>query len=188
MKVLRFVSIVVGVLVLYSCAARNIAIDYDPEASFENLKTYNWVPGTPVKTGNVKLDSDSLLHGRIKSQIENWLDSHGYKKADVKHADFLVTYYVTVEKKTEILSINDYYGYPGDWGYGYYGYSGVYNRFYAYEYDYGTLIIDIVNSKTRKLMWRGSIGQQVFDRESPEKKIARIAKAVDAVLRKFPPN
>lgn len=177
-----------GMMVLFSCASKNIAIDYDPSASFENLKTYNWVPGTPVKTGNIKLDSDTLLHSRIKKQIENWLDTHGYKKVDVKFADFLVTYYVTVEKKTEILSINDYYGYPGDWGYGYYGYNGVYNRFYAYEYDYGTLIIDIVNSKTRKLIWRGSIGQQVYDRESPEKKIARIARAVDSVLRRFPPN
>lgn len=189
MKITKFVSLLTALFVLYSCAQRNIIVDYDPGASFANLKTYNWVPGTPKKTGNIKLDSNSLMHSRIKTGIDNWLNSHGYKKQ--QQTDFLVTYYMMIEKKTEILVINDYYGYPGDWGYGYYGYhgySGGYVRQYVNEYDYGTLIIDIVNSKTQKLMWRGTVGGHVYESERPEKKIARITKAVDRILRNFPPR
>ena len=188
---LKICSLIVGLWVLYSCSSKNISIDYDPEISFASLKTYHWVPGTPKKTGNIKLDSNSLYHSRIKKEIDNWLGSRGYSKKEQSQTDFLVTYYVMVEKRTELLSINDYYGYPGYWGYGhygYYGFSGGYNRQYLYEFDYGTLIIDIVNSETKKLMWRGSIAQQVYEGQKPEKRIARIAKAVNGILRNFPPR
>jgi hypothetical protein len=188
MKKIRLISLLAGMFFLYSCASRNISIDYDPDASFANLKTYNWVPGTPIKTGNIKLDSNSLTHNRIKTEIDNWFSGHGYVKQDQSQVDFLVTYYLTVEKKTEVLVINDYYGYPGEWGYGHYGYGGGISRQYVNEYNYGTLIIDIVNSKTQKLMWRGNIGGHVYESERPEKKIARIARAVNEILRNFPPR
>ncbi len=188
---MKLFALLAGLMIIYSCSRRNIYIDYDPDISFTNLKSYSWVPGTPTKTGNIKLDSNSLMHSRIKTEIDNWLKAHGYEKQHQAQADFLVTYYVTVEKKTEVLVINDYYGYPGDWDYGYYGYHGYgggFSREYVNEYDYGTLIIDIVNSKTQKLMWRGTVGGQVYESERPKKKIARIAKAVDRILRNFPPR
>lgn len=191
MTKIKIFGLLTCLIVLNSCSQRNIIIDYDPGASFANLKTYDWVPGTPIKTGNIRLDSNSLMHSRIKTGIDNWLNGHGYEKQHQVQADFLVTYYITIEKKTEILMINDYYGYPGDWGYGYYGYHGYgggYVRQYINEYDYGTLIIDIVNSKTQKLMWRGTVGGQVYEAERPEKKIARITRAVDRILKNFPPR
>ncbi len=188
---IKLFSLLTFLFVLYSCSQRNIIIDYDPGTSFANLKTYNWVPGTPIKTGNIKLDSNSLKHSRIKTGIDNWLKAHGYEKQQQSQADFLVTYYVTVEKKTEVLVINDYYGYPGNWGYGY-GYRGYYGggyvRQYVNEYNYGTLIIDIVDTNTKKLMWRGTIAGHVYESERPEKKIARIAKAIDRILKNFPPS
>ena len=188
MTKIRIFSLLVGAFLLYSCSSRNISIDYDPSVSFANLKTYHWVPGTPVKTGNIKLDSNSLMHNRIKTEIDAWFGGHGYVKQHQSQADFMVTYYFTVEKKSEVLVINDYYGYPGDWGYGPYGYGGGISRQYVNEYDYGTLIIDIVNSKTQKLMWRGNIGGHVYESEGPKKKAARIARAVNGILRNFPPK
>jgi hypothetical protein len=186
MKKIKLFSLLIGLLFLYSCSHRNIIIDYDPSLSFANLKTYNWVPGTPKKTGNNKLDSNTLMHNRIKTEMEKWLKAHGYEKLPEAEADFLVTYYRAVEKKTELMVIDDYYGYPGGWGY--YGYGGGYSRQYINEYDYGSLTIDIVNTETKKLMWRGTVGGQVYESERPERKITRIAKAINGILRNFPPR
>ena len=54
--------------------------------------------------------------------------------------------------------------------------------------DYLTITIDIVNSKIKKLMWRGKVGYEVSGSESPDTKTARIAKAIERILRKFPPS
>ncbi len=189
LEIRRF-SLLAGLIVLYSCSSLNVSVDYDPAVSFANLKTFNWAPGTPIKSGDFKSDSNSFLHRRIKTGIGGWFNSHGYEKINKAFPDFLVTYSALVEKKIQIMSIEDYddgYGYCDDYGCYQSGFSG-YEREYEYEYDYLTITIDIVNSKTKKLMWRGKVGYEVSGSERPDTKTARIAKAIDRVLRKFPPS
>lgn len=189
MKTIKFIGVLISVLVLSACASMQVSVDYDEKVSFANLKTYNWLPGRPLKSGNPIIDTDNLLHRRIKDEINRWLESHGYSLEPREESDFLVSYYVVTDKKTQITVLNDYYGYPLGWGYygGYYGYPGG-SRTYVYEYDVGTLIIDIVNTKTRQLMWRGTAQGEVKELKTPEEKKARIAEAVQSIMKNFPPH
>ncbi len=174
-----------------SCSTMTIDVDYNESISFTGLKNFDWVPGTPVKSNNPKVDSNTLLHDRIRQEIISWLLAHGYTHNKDQKADFLVAYQLIVEDKTKITVINDYYDYPIGWGYyGYgrpYGYGGR-SRQHAYEYKEGALIIDIVNPETKKLMWRGSATDEVSASSKPDKKNKQIKEAVDRILSEFPPK
>ncbi len=191
MKTFKFIGLLMSVLLLFACSPMQITTDYDDSVLFADLKTYNWLPGRPLSTGNPVIDTNSLLHKRIKNEINRWFQSHGYKLEPKDKSDFLVSYYVVTEQKTQISVLNDYYGYPRGWGYygGYYDYPGPGgSRTYVYEYEEGTLIIDIVNTKTHQLMWRGTAEGEVEELKTPEEKKARIAKVVQSILKKFPPR
>lgn len=174
--------------ILASCSTLEVKMDYDNNVSFTGLHSYSWLPGRPLKSGDPKLDSNDLMHRRIRASIDGWLKNHGYAKQPREQADFLVSYYIVIEQKTRITVLNDYYGYPRGWGrYDYYDYP-YRNQTYAYEYEEGTMIIDIVNNKTKKLMWRGTAVDEVKDLKTPEEKQARITEVVDSIMAGFPPK
>jgi hypothetical protein len=50
----------------------------------------------------------------------------------------------------------------------------------------GTLIVDIYDSGTKHLVWRGIAHDTLSDR--PEKNTEKLKKAVDKMLDKFPPK
>ena len=183
----KFVAVLLSSFFLSSCSTIMVDVDYDDSLSFKNLHRYSWVPGTPTKSNNPQLDSDTILHDRIRGSINSWLSGHGYEKTDLEQADFLVAYFVSVKDQTKVTVLNDYYGYPSGWGYGYYRPYGS-SRSYVYEYQQGAIIIDIIDPKTRKLMWRGSATDEVNESETPEKRDQVINEAVDKILEKFPPK
>lgn len=191
MTKMKICGILSFLIILSACASMQISTDYDDSVSFVGLQTYNWLPGAPVNSGNPVIDSDSLLHQRIRSEINRWFENHGYSLQPQDKSDFLVSYYVVTEQKTQISVLNDYYGYPRGWGLygGYYDYPGPGgSRTYVYEYEMGTMIIDIVNTKTHQLMWRGTAEGEVKELKTPEQKKARIAKVVHSILSNFPPQ
>lgn len=174
-------------LLIYSCSSWVIDVDYDDTLTFSGLKRYAWVPDTPVKSGNPAIDSNTLLQDRIRQDIVTWLETHGYSY-NPTNPDFLIAYQIIVENKTKMTVMNDYYDYPLRWGYRYPLRTVNTPRQTVYEYRQGTLIIDMVNPATRKLMWRGSATDEVKQSSSIEQRNQRVREAVDEILQRFPPD
>ncbi len=175
-------------LSLCSCAADlQTSIDYDNSVAFSGLHRYAWMPGIPPKSENPLLNN-RFLHGRIRNTIDARLQARGYRQ-DQANPDFLVAYQLTVADKSQVTMMNDAYTYPMGWGYGRRYTLGARNRprQFVYEYKEGTLIIDIVNAKTKQLMWRGSASGEVKGSKTPEQKQKRLSAAVEEILRQFPP-
>jgi hypothetical protein len=184
-----------GMLVLFlsSCTTVPVDIDYDESVAFAALRNFSWAPGPPPKSNNPKIETDTLSHDRLHGEIETWLVGHGYAKTEPGRADFLVTYRVVLENRTETSAYSGYYGYPMSWGWGYYGrpYWGLgyaYPLQSSYDYQLATLIIDMQDPKTQKLMWRGAVSYETQETTSPQKKRQKIAWAVGTILQKFPPG
>ena len=180
--------LLVSMLILTACSTLKLKTDFDPEASFVSLKTYAWLPEKFQPSGDPKLDSNQLMHKRIHTALESWFKERGYSKLSRDKADFLIGYYVVVEQKTQVSVLHDSYVYPHGWGrYGSPYYSGG-AQTYAYEFDQGTMIIDIINNKTHKLMWRGTAVDEIKTLNTPEEKTARIREVVDKILAEYPPE
>lgn len=174
---------VVLIAALGGCSTMRVTSDTDPSAKFTGYKSYNWMAEAPKKTGDPRIDGNSILASRIRSAVERQLAAKGYEKRSSGTPDFLVGYHASLEKKTSVRMLNDHYRYGPGWGWRYRG-----PQTYVYDYDEGTLILDIVDPKTRKLLWRGSATDVVNPTASGEARQKKINKAVTRILEKFPPK
>jgi hypothetical protein len=103
--------------------------------------------------------------------------------------DLMVNAMTILKDKQEVTATTNYYGYGGAYRpYGYYGGAGAsgYTTYNTYEYKDGSLIIDIVDAKTNKMIWEG-VGNKDIDK-APKNPEEAIAKAVASIMANFPPG
>jgi hypothetical protein len=190
MRLLQNSLLVATALTAAGCSTLQTTYDADPEYDFSGLEAYAWKPDPPPQTGDPRVDRDELLFQRIARAVDRKLTEKGYRKVAVEEADFLVGYYITLEQKVAARTINDYYGWAPAWGYYYgaypYGPRGM-SETYVYQYDEGTLVLDIADAQSNELIWRGSATDEVNFSSSPEQKQQGIDEAVDRMLADFPP-
>ena len=177
-----------ALLVLGCSTGAKVRLDYDPKEDFQTLQSYAWAPMTADE--QQEKSRNSLTHERIQSAIDARLTARGYTKVNEAQADFLVTHTVTVERRTQVQETRmavgyGRYGMRSGVGIGY-GFP-VESTIYQYQYKVGTLIIDIIDARQRRLVWRGS-GERTLDEEiTPEQRTALINATVDEILSRFPP-
>lgn len=176
-----------------ACTSLPVQTDYDPAVNFSTLRTYAWLERQPAPGGDPRVDDNPLLHQRIHTAIDAGLQSAGYAVAEPAAADFLVSYYITIDKMTSVTYINNYWGYGPGWGSRYYhntrpGYYPVFSQPVMFEYEQGTLILDIIQPEGRRLVWRGSASGELDYSATPEERQQRLNRTVSAILAKFPPQ
>ena len=84
-----------------------------------------------------------------------------------------------------LLGVAKDYGGFYDYGPGY-GWGGGHSTttIQNYEYEVGTLVIDVVDTKEKKLIWE-SIGTGTVD-ENPQSREKKLPKKVQKIMSKFP--
>lgn len=175
-------------LLLAGCSTLNVRTDYEPDYDFASLKTYAWLQGK-VPSTDIRINN-SLIINRVIKAINRELQAKGYTLVAEDKADFYVNWFGGIQEKIRQETINTYYGGIG-YGYGPWTYGGfwpAYSQTYNVEYQEGTLIIDIADSKSKKLVWRGTGQDYVEDQDTPEKITKGINETVASILSKFPPD
>ena len=161
---------------LSGCSTMEIYVDHDPDASFENLKRYAWMPDPPKVTGDPRVDNP-IIHRFVREAVEDRLKSRGFERDD-DAPDVWVGFIADVRQRTEFRAVNERRRYS----------SASWTELRERAYDEGTLILDFVDPKTRKLLWRGSARAEVHLSASQSRKRERIKEAVDRILERFPPS
>ena len=147
---------------MMSCSTvYHVSHDYDRGTDFAKLKTYSWLPLRPEDQMSKSTEK------RIQTAVNNQLGSKGYKLVS-KNPDFSI-----VAK----VGIKDEYWY----GSGYYGYR------YAHKIEAGTLLLDFVNQRDNRLIWRGEAAAVLDDSYSSENLDKLVSEAVEKMLEEFPP-
>jgi hypothetical protein len=159
-------SLALGVCV--GCAGVDVSRTFDEDYDFSQLHSWNFLDRTPSHAG-----VDSLTLQRIHTAIDHELTDKGYEKSE--KPDFGVA--VHAGRQTRM----DMEGYNYDWEW-----RGN-EASEAYEYDVGTLIIDIVDLDDQKMIWRGT-GTAIIGRDDPRSATNRINAAVEKMLSPFPPG
>jgi hypothetical protein len=165
-------------LILAAAAmAQQIETTVDRAADFSKYKTFTIEIATPW--GNAIGEKNMLAELTQGFQSKGWtLDTSG--SPDVR----ILVHGATEEKQ----QLNTFYtgggggGYYGGWGWGGVGSSST----TVSEYTAGTLVVDIFDAGTKTLVWRGVAQDEL--KKKQEKREKQAAKAVDKLLKDFPPK
>ncbi|GAB4026979.1 DUF4136 domain-containing protein [Spirosoma koreense] len=174
----------------YACSPR-VAVDSNSRTDFSKYKTFTWMD-SDVKAGQNPAFYNQLATESVENTMANVLKEKGLTQREAK-PDLLVGYHFFVENKTRTVAnpTSPYYGYGpymgwGRWGYqgwgpGWWGWGGT--QYTQEQYKEGTLIVDMVDARTHKLVWRGSVENAVTD---PARITAQLTKEVERIVSKFP--
>ncbi len=156
-----------------------VNFDYDRAADFSGFSTYGWLE----RDNSIEAQLPDHLRVRLRRVTEEVLAEKGFDPAPAPpQTDFLLTFFYGA---TDELAINHVsYASYSPWGYGYwpgfnYGYTQV------RSYKQGTLVLDIVDARTHKLVWMGILEKEVRSTNPPGK---RIQKTITKLLKNFPPK
>lgn len=169
---------------LYSCGPTvKVTTDYDHSVNFSQYKTFAVYDLKALEGQMSQLNAD-----RVTNAIRVEMINKGFKEV-TSNPDLKVNAVTILKDKQQVTSNTDYYGYGGlyrpygYWGGGMASGSTTYN---TYDYVDGSLIIDIVSSKTQKLIWQG-IGNTALDKR-PDNPVEFINSSVKKILAGFPPG
>jgi len=147
-------------------------VDFNQEKDFSDYKTFSWKPGSPARS--------ELSQRRIESAIHKELESRGLSQFQ-GDADLYVVTHVSIEGKTRVEVDN--YGYRGYWR----GYQM--STVHVSEFEVGTLIVDLLDGKTNRLVWRSIATKTLpYNQPKPEKIEKKIVKIVGKMFKDFPPQ
>jgi len=187
----QILSILTMLFLFSGCSTLKVDVDYDSSYNFNNKTKYAVVH-------SLKESEDSLTNNRIAEAIKKSLNNNNYKEVSKEDADLIFVYHVNVINKSDIRT--DYqvigysgYGYGPGWGYGRYGGFGGYGstvvipRSSTYKWQEGKLIIDAMNAKNQKIVWRGIAKDELSNgNSSHEEKVEYINKVVKKLMKDFP--
>lgn len=146
--------------------AQKVSVDQDPAAPFATYKTYAWVEGTPAP--------DPLNEDRLHMSVDAQLALKGLRM-NTTDPDLVVTTHVTTMERQELI--------PNGFGYGPWWGGGL-GAATVETYVEGTLIVDLYDAKTKKMVWRGVATATASDK--PSKNAKKMNKALDKMFEKYP--
>lgn len=173
-------------VLLTACAAPkpDLRSDYDRSVDFSQYRTFDFFDRSERSGAGPAYDT--LVDQRIETAIARELEARGYTRSE--SPDLLVNYSVVTQKVQEVRSapsarpVYPYYGYRGRYydPWPSYGYDT-----WVVDYEKGSLIVDLVDARTRQLVWEGAGEGRVSDK-AREDLDATINNAVGMVMGMYP--
>ncbi len=168
------------VLAATPAMAQKVTIDYAHDYDFEAIKTFQY-----VDTLESDVKGNDLMDQRIEDMIKKELREGGGTEVQ-ENPDIYVTYHFTSKENTSYntttMGMGGYGGWGGGWGGMGMGGMGS-STTYATTYTEGTLIIDLYDPETKKLVWRGT--GTVTVKAKPEKQIKQVEKILTKIGNKW---
>ena len=174
MKYQSKIATTLGVILVLAAVsfAQDVKTDYDHNADFTHYKTFSW---EKVQT------KDPLMVDRIKEAVNSALSSKGWTL--VPSGGDVEVFAVETTKDQQTLD-TFYNGFGGGrrWG----GFGGFGDATTTVDtYKVGTLVVDLFDAKTEKLIWRSSSSDTLSN--NADKNTKNLDKGVNKMFQHFPP-
>jgi len=151
-------------------AGQDVAVQMDNSAPFSTYKTYTWVNISGVQY------PDQLTDMNIRNAIDSILKLKGMVKVD-SNATVDVAYQMSVTQSQQV----NLYGTGARWG-------GGMATATSTTINNGDLVVDFYDPNLKLLVWRGQGTKSLNPSSNPQKNQQNLLKAVDKILKNFPPG
>ena len=181
MRVIYSILICCLLIISVSCSSIKVHFDYDRKEDFSQFRTYNFIPLPDTLSTEV----NSMAVRRIEEAIALALGDKGFNRTEVG-PDFLVAIHLESKDKFDVQNWGYTYA-PYDLYYrgaGYWGTGGI----SVHKYQQGTLIIDVVKTADKELVWRGVGTKALSPNPTPTTIDRNVNQVVSKILGNFPPK
>ena len=185
-KLFRVTAVLITFALISACGSTTkIHSDYDHSLDFSQYKTYGYYSPMGIKNANYS----SLLGQMFRSAIDAQMLPRGYVKSS--NPDILINVSARLEDKTKVTTMSDphmgggYYGYRGGmydpWGG--YGYG---TSTHVSQYTEGTVNVDMVDVKQKRMIWEGVAIGRVDEKEKNDELRSDINTGVAEMFENYP--
>jgi uncharacterized protein DUF4136 len=174
-----------SVLALLSGLALSVSaktsIDFDPNIDFSKFKTFAYIGGVENLVA-IQINPD-LINIRFHRMVVRELEKKGlHEVSPGQNPDLIVRYWANPETQVNVAVMGNWGPYgpyiSSDWAY-------VYNAVASTSGHMGTLIIDMINPKTKALVWRVYLVRKMSD---PDKDPKKAEDEFTDSFKSFPPS
>lgn len=178
-RLLAVTAVLSTTFVIASCATTmTVSSHVEHGLDFAPYHSFDWGPPDALPTGDPRLDRDPFFKDHVQGAVEKGLAARGIALQTSGTPDLLIHYHANIRQRIDVNRIDRAYGYcpetncPPE----------------TVEYEAGTLVLDVIDARTNRLIWRGwaqkGIGNMLHDRDT----MARtIDEAVTRMLERLPP-
>ncbi|MEM8762702.1 MAG: DUF4136 domain-containing protein [Bacteroidota bacterium] len=184
MKNIKLFSLAILALgLLASCSSVRVVSDYDQKVDFQTYNTFAF-----YKTGIDRAQISDLDKKRILRAIDSEMSARGFTKS--QEPDLLVSIFTKEREEVDVFNNNFGWGWgwggfynPWIWGPGW-GWGG--GNMVSTRTE-GSLYIDLIDTKSKELVWQGRGVGTLNNIKNIEKKEKRIREFVSQILEEYPP-
>ncbi|MCP4899494.1 MAG: DUF4136 domain-containing protein [bacterium] len=169
-----------AIILIGACSTLDYYSEADPEADFSGYSTYMWTD-RPDNTPGGALEQHLDL--RLRRVIDDVLEDKGLQVARaLPQADLLLIYYAGFKDRVSVRYIP--YSNTHPYGYGYWG-TSPWGHTDVRHYSDGSIVLDVIDHKTHKLVWSGAVSGAVRNENPPSDRVEKVARKL---LADFPPK
>jgi hypothetical protein len=167
------VGVVVALLAFGTALAQDVTTNFMPGTDFTKYHTYKWVTIQGATYPN------QIVNAQIKEAVDSQLATKGLTKTDGDRADLYVGYQVSIDQQRQWNA----YGMGGGlrWG-------GGMATAQSSTINIGTLVLDMYDPSSKQLVWTGRATKTLDASANQEKKQKNLNKAMQKLLKNFPPK
>ena len=166
-------SLVVLALASAGCSSLQLTTDYNPRTDFSKYRTFTIREGAKSK--------NPVARRSAEYAVQTALEKQGLKMVD-DGADLLIYGHFVLSQDVQFDSFG-------------YGMAGWYGPVYggpvvttATVIPVGTLVIDLVDARSKDLVWRGVVKDEISTSLYPEEREKKAIRIAEELFRNFPPK
>lgn len=160
-----------------ACAPMTVSSHVEHGLDLTAYRTFGWGPADALPTGDPRLDRNPFFKDHFEGAVEKQLAARRIELVDA-NPDLLIHYHASITERIAVNRTDTEHGFCAD---------GDCNSRVT-DFESGTLILDIVDAHTNRLIWRGWAQHALGDMlDNQEHMAERIDQAVRRMLARFRP-
>jgi hypothetical protein len=170
-RMFKVSRVIILPLLMGACASTmGVSSHVDRGADFGRYRTYDWGPADALPTGDPRLDRNPTFKDQLQGEVDRQLRLKGIALASAGQPDLLLHYHAAASERLDVSGLDQNYAYGGE----------------VRAYDAGTILIDVVDARTQRLIWRGWAQGALTDMLDDDAMTKRLREAVRQMLVQLP--
>ena len=129
-----------------ACAPMRVSSHVDRARDFTQYRTFDWGAPDALPASDPRLERNAFFQDHIQGAIERNLAARGLRRADASAVpDVRVHFHAVIARRLDVDQLDGQRGYCDESG----------CRAGVSDYERGTLVIDMIDVRTNRLVWRG---------------------------------